>query len=194
MKLKVLHMRLKFLLPLAGLLGTSGGLGAIVQSVFTEGAPSNTQFAIGSVSIAALVSFVVKVYGDFKKAGGKLDGITTAAEAKSVIDSLCDAFGLSPTIKTAAEHFATPAAEISTRLEARVLKTVPGATDLLGLMSDYLNEGQDSNHNAVLWKCVDVLSKAIEGNPAGEDLIAKFRDQLDLKLFPGTKPITPATA
>ncbi|MFM9964438.1 MAG: hypothetical protein ACKV2Q_24815 [Planctomycetaceae bacterium] len=183
-------MLLKKLLPLAGLLGTSGGLGAIVQSVLTEGAPSNTQFAIGGVSIAALVGLVMKVIGDWKKAGGKLDGVTTEAEAKSVIDSLCDAFGLWPTIKTAAERLAEPAAEISTRIEARVHNSTPGATALLGLMSDYLNEGHDSNHNAVLWKCVDTLSKAIEGNPAGEDLIAKFRDQLDLKLFPGTPAVS----
>lgn len=190
-------MRLKFLLTLFGLLGTSGGLGAIIQSVWTEGAPSNMQFMVGGFSVAALVGFVVKVFGDWKRAGGKFDGVTTADEAKSIINSLCKAFGLTPAVTLAAEEFAPQIAEVATRIEARTINTVPGATDLLALIDGYFNEHgatPGGNHNAVLWKFIDELSQAIKGNVEGEDLIAKFRDQLDLKLFPGTPTPTSATS
>ncbi len=182
-------MNLKFLLPTSLFGGASAALGAIIHAVVGDGGASLTQFGFGGGLIATALVVVTRMYSAWKAAGGKFDGRLTEAESRALIGGAAAELKLSPKIQSAAEHFAPQVAALGTRAIAAVQRSIPGATELLSLMSNYLDhhtETRDSNHNAVLWQCVDVLSRAIEGNPAGEDLIAKFRDQLDLKLFPGT--------
>lgn len=188
-------MNLKFLLPTTLFGGAAASLGALVHAVITDGLASLTQFGIGGGLVAAVGLAVVRLYGVWKAAGGKFDGHTTNDEARSLIRGAAAELKLGKPLTRVAEQFAPQVADLGNRLVASVEHTVPGATELIGMISRYLNDpAEDSDHAALIWKFLDVLSKEITGNVAGEDLAAKLRDQFDLKLFPGTPPVTPANA
>lgn len=183
--------RWKFSLPTAGFGAIAASLGALIHSVHIDGAASTAQFLGGGSLAAAAIAIVVSMFGAWKSAGGKFDGKITVEEAKSLIGSAAKQLKLSGPVLTAAEQFAPQAAALGNRAIAGVERSVPGATELIALISKYQasvaqGDPKSSDHTAVLWKFLDVLSHEITGNVAGEDAAAKLREQFDLKLFPGT--------
>lgn len=185
----------RFLWPTTMFGGAAASLGALIHSVLADGAASLTQFGVGSGLAATVIAVVVRMHANWRAAGGKFDGKITDAEARAILGATAAELKLPARVRSTAEQLAPQAARLGNQLIAGVEDTVPGATELIGSISQYLNDpAEDADHTALLWKFIDVLSKEIAGNAAGEDLIAKFRDQVDLKLFPGTPVSTPAAS